>query len=68
MRVTSMRSIWDRALIRHVLSRVLCAIEAEVSRVIRGSVAAERLPEDRDLDVLVNFVAVMAGGRHEFGG
>lgn len=41
-------------------SEVLARLEAEFSRVIRRSVESESLPQGRDMDMLLNFVAVMA--------
>ncbi len=41
-------------------SEVLARLEGEFSRVIRRSVECESLPQGRDMDVLLNFVAVMA--------
>ena len=41
-------------------SGVLARVEGESSPVIRTAIETERLPEGRDFDVLLNFVAVMA--------
>lgn len=41
-------------------SEVLARLEAEFSRVIRRSIENESLPAGCDMDVLLNFVAVMA--------
>lgn len=41
-------------------SEVLARVEGEASRVVRATVETQHLPEGRDFDVLLNFVALMA--------
>jgi hypothetical protein len=41
-------------------SEVLARVEGEAGRVVQTAVKTERLPQGRDFDVLLNFVAVMA--------